>query len=219
MYLGGEIMENMGIKPPPFALTEDQIYKLVKLAQEGNQTALEQIIREFQGLVKFRARSYFLIGADKDDIIQEGMIGLFKAIRDYDKTRQIMFKTFAQICIERQIISAVKSASRLKHGPLNSYISFNQNAFESQGEKTLDKYLYTQLVLDPESLFIQKEDDFFVELKIDKILTKLEKNVLKCYLEGKSYLEISKELAKTPKSVGNAISRVKKKLESYLIKA
>lgn len=190
---------------------------MVKLSREGNQEVEEALIERYRRFVKGKARSYFLIGADRDDIIQEGMIGLYKAIRDYNIDRQASFKAFADMCIKRQIITAIKSATRQKHIPLNSYISLDKPVFEENSERTLMDILTSDKVTDPETITVFKEELDYIESKLAHSLSKLEWKVLRKYVFGKSYLEISEELGRPMKSVDNALQRVKRKLESYML--
>ena len=193
--------------------------ELVKLAANYDKLALEYILDKYKNLVKVKARSYFIIGADNEDLIQEGMIGLYKAIRDYQPDKEASFKVFADLCITRQMITAIKTAARQKHMPLNSYISLNKPLFEeeSDNEEYVD-VLVEKRIPNPEDLFIGKESKNFIEKGISKELTKLEKNVLEFYLQGKSYSEIASIIQKPEKSIDNALQRVKRKLNKFLMK-
>ncbi len=200
-----------------FETMEDE--EIVQMANSDCPLALEYLINKYKNFVRSKARSYFLIGADRDDIIQEGMIGLFKAIRDYDKERLTSFKSFAEICITRQIITAIKSATRQKHIPLNSYVSLNKPIYEEESERTLIEFISGNKVDDPMELFIGREDMVMMEGKIGEILSKLEIDVLMLYIEGKTYQEIAMDLNREVKSVDNALQRVKRKLErNFIIK-
>lgn len=190
--------------------------QLVEDAKAGNIEALEFIIRKYRNFVRAKARSYFLIGADREDIIQEGMIGLYKAIRDYKADRLSSFRAFAELCITRQIITAIKTATRQKHIPLNSYISLNKPIFDEDSDRTLLDVLSCNRMSDPEELVISREDFNNIEAKIGEILSDLECEVLSSYLKGKSYQEIAEELDRHVKSIDNALQRVKRKLERYL---
>lgn len=190
--------------------------QLVEDAKAGNIEALEFIIRKYRNFVRAKARSYFLIGADREDIIQEGMIGLYKAIRDYKADRLSSFRAFAELCITRQIITAIKTATRQKHIPLNSYISLNKPIFDEDSDRTLLDVLSCNRMTDPEELVISREDFNNIEAKIGEILSDLEWEVLSSYLKGKSYQEIAEELDRHVKSIDNALQRVKRKLERYL---
>ena len=190
--------------------------ELVVIAQSGNDDANEELIGRYKNLVKSKARTYFLIGADKEDIVQEGMIGLFKAIRDFKGDKQCSFKAFAEICITRQIITAIKTATRQKHIPLNSYISLNKPMYDEDSEQTLLDTIVENKIFDPEEIMISKENFSDIEEKMENNLSKLEWNVLSLYLEGKSYSEIAQMLNKTEKSIDNALQRIKKKMEKIL---
>jgi len=190
--------------------------EIVKMAQEGQQFAVEYLVDKYKNFVRAKARSYFLIGADKEDIIQEGMIGLFKAIRDYKMDKLTSFRAFAELCITRQIITAIKTATRQKHIPLNSYISLNKPIYDEESDRTLIDILSTTKITNPEEIIISREEFIFIEKKMGEILSSLEWKVLIAYLEGKSYQEIAVELKRHVKSIDNALQRVKRKLEKYL---
>ena len=194
-------------------LTDEEI---VELAKYGNVGALEFLINKYKNFVRAKARTYFLIGADREDIIQEGMIGLYKAIRDYRYDRQASFRAFAEICVTRQIITAIKTATRQKHIPLNSYVSLNKPVFDEESERTLGEVVITEKDGNPEDLFINQENLMDIESTMNKILSPLEQEVVGLYLEGKSYQEIAEQLNRHVKSVDNALQRVKRKLEQYL---
>ncbi len=196
-------------------LTDEEI---VELAKRGNVSALEYLINKYKNFVRAKARTYFLIGADREDIIQEGMIGLYKAIRDYRYDRQASFRAFAEICVTRQIITAIKTATRQKHIPLNSYVSLNKPVFDEESERTLGEVVTTEKDGNPEELFINQENLMDIESTMRKILSPLEQEVVDLYLEGKSYQEIAEQLDRHVKSVDNALQRVKRKLEQYLEK-
>ena len=171
---------------------------------------------KYKNFVRAKARSYFLIGADKEDIIQEGMIGLYKATRDFKGDRLASFKAFAELCVTRQIITAIKTATRQKHIPLNSYISLNKPIYADETERTLMDVLVEGQGTDPEELFINREEFSDIEAKMGSILSDLEGKVLMGYLDGKSYNEIAAEYHRSVKSIDNALQRVKRKLEKYL---
>ncbi len=185
-------------------------------AKNGCEVALEYLINKYRNFVKAKARSYFLIGADREDIIQEGMIGLFKAIRDYKTDKLTSFRAFAELCITRQIITAIKTATRQKHIPLNSYVSLNKPIYDEESDRTLMDILSTTKITNPEEIIISREEFIFIERKMGEILSSLEWKVLMAYLEGKSYQEIAVELKRHVKSIDNALQRVKRKLEKYL---
>ncbi|AGX41237.1 RNA polymerase sporulation sigma factor SigH [Clostridium saccharobutylicum] len=185
-------------------------------AKDGNNRAQEYLMAKYENFVKAKAKSYFLIGADKEDIYQEGMIGLYKAIRDYNPQKSTSFKAFAEICVTRQIITAIKTATRQKHIPLNTYISLNKPIYEEESERTLLDVLAGLKISDPEELMISKEKMDYIEDKISKVLSGLELEVLTSYLDGKSYQEIACDLERHSKSIDNALQRVKRKLEKCL---
>lgn len=189
--------------------------KLVELSIAGDEIATECLLARYKNLVRSRARMYFLAGADKEDIIQEGMIGLFKAIRDYNRDKAASFHGFAELCIKRQIITAVKTATRQKHMPLNSYVSLSNPVYENDAEGFLEDVLQGGKEADPEHVFISKENTEFLNERINEVLSTLEKTVLLLYLEGKSYQEIAKLLDKPAKAIDNALQRVKKKMERF----
>ena len=174
------------------------------------------MISKYENFVKSKAKSYFLIGADKEDIYQEGMIGFYKAIRDYKPDKSTSFKAFAEICVTRQIITAIKTATRQKHIPLNTYVSLNKPIYEEESERTLLDVLAGIKISDPEELIISKEQMDYIEDKIENVLSDLELEVLTSYLDGKSYQEIACDLERHSKSIDNALQRVKRKLEKYL---
>lgn len=190
--------------------------ELVAQAKNGNNRAQEYLISKYENFVKAKAKSYFLIGADKEDIYQEGMIGLYKAIRDFNPEKSTSFKSFAEICVIRQIITAIKTATRQKHIPLNTYISLNKPIYEEESERTLLDVLAGLKISDPQELMISKEQMDYIEGKISKVLSGLELEVLTSYLDGKSYQEIATDLERHSKSIDNALQRVKRKLEKCL---
>jgi RNA polymerase sporulation-specific sigma factor len=190
--------------------------EIVILARNGDSNAEEYLIYKYKNYVKAKAKSYFLIGADKDDIYQEGMIGLYKSIRDFRPDKLSSFRAFAELCITRQIITAIKTATRQKHIPLNSYISLNKPIYDEESDRTLMDVLSTIHISDPEELIISREERVKIERKMNEILSGLELEVLRCYLDGKSYQEIACDLDRHAKSIDNALQRVKRKLEKYL---
>ena len=194
-------------------LTDEEI---VELAREESVEAAEFLINKYKNFVRAKARSYFLIGADKEDIIQEGMIGLYKAIRDFRADKLSSFRAFAELCITRQIITAIKTATRQKHIPLNSYVSLNKPIYDEDSDRTLLDVISGNRVTDPEELIISQEEFNDIESKMGEILSSLEWKVLMYYLEGKSYQEIALVLDRHVKSIDNALQRVKRKLERYL---
>jgi len=185
---------------------------IIELIHNGDDLALEYIIEKYKKLVRMKARPYFIIGADQEDIIQEGMIGLYKAIRDFDGG--YIFYSFAELCVKRQIITAIKSASRQKHIPLNSSLSLN-NVLHDENERTYIE-LFADKLSNPEELLIGREDKNYIEEKIIHNLSKLEYKVLTLYLKGRSYIEIAGIIGKDEKAIDNALQRVKKKVEKIL---
>lgn len=189
---------------------------IIKKVRKGDTLALDYLLNKYKSYVKAKAGTYFLIGADRDDIIQEGMIGLFKAVRDFNKDKLASFKTFAELCITRQIITAIKTATRQKHLPLNSYISLNKPVYEEGSSRTLLDTIEGVRMTDPMEVFIGNENIHNMEIIIIDILSELEYEVLDSYVKGSSYQDIAKELERDPKSVDNALQRIKKKLEKSL---
>ncbi len=190
--------------------------EIIDLVHKGETEALDFLIHKYRNFVRAKARSYFLIGADREDIVQEGMIGLFKAIRDFKEDKLSSFKAFAELCITRQIITAIKTATRQKHIPLNSYVSLDKPIYDEESDRTLMDVISGAKVLDPEELIINQEEFDHIEVKMAELLSDLERKVLALYLDGQSYQEISEELNRHVKSIDNALQRVKRKLERYL---
>ena len=205
-------------------MTKEQIYKsakdeeLVLMAQNGDDAAQEYLLDKYKSLVRAKSRAYFLIGADSEDIIQEGMIGLYKAVRDYNEEKNASFRSFAELCVNRQMITAIKAATRQKHQPLNSYVSLNKPVYEEESEQTYMDFLQSDssALLNPETLLIGQENKHFLEDQMVKNLSSFETRVLVLYLQGRSYFEIAHVLDKPEKSIDNALQRVKKKLEKFL---
>lgn len=190
--------------------------ELVSLAQQGDDRAMELIVNQYKGFVRLRSKSYFLAGADREDVIQEGMIGLYKAIRSFKAERKVSFKTFAELCITRHIITAVKTASRQKHMPLNTYVSLNKS---EGGMYFLEHMGYADesSSINPEQLVIEKEDVIGIEGQIDKVLSEFEAKVLMYHLNGLTYGKIAERLGRDSKSIDNALQRIKRKLEKFLL--
>ena len=201
------------MKPDYDALTDEQ---LILLLRQEDHVAEELLYGRYKQVVRSKARTYFLVGADREDIIQEGMIGLYKAVCDYSPDKQASFRAFAELCITRQIITAIKSATRKKHIPLNSYVSLNRTVYDEGGERTLIDVLASTHISDPEEMLIGRENYDAVAKSIEESLTSLEKSALDLYLLGYSYQQIALALDKPVKSVDNAIQRVKKKLDEQL---
>lgn len=191
---------------------------IVIQALDGDSHALDYLLEKYKNFVRAKARSYFLIGADREDIVQEGMIGLYKAIRDFQPSKLTSFRAFAELCITRQIITAIKTATRQKHIPLNSYVSLNKPIYEEESDRTLMDVISGARATDPEELIIRREEFSDTEGIIEELLSDLEWEVLTSYLEGKSYQEIALELDRHVKSIDNALQRVKRKVERYLEK-
>ncbi|MBP3410323.1 MAG: RNA polymerase sporulation sigma factor SigH [Clostridia bacterium] len=189
---------------------------IVELAQESDGAALEYLLNKYKNFVRTKARSYFLIGADHEDIVQEGMIGLYKAIRDYRKEKLKSFRAFAELCITRQIITAIKTATRQKHIPLNNYVSLNRPIYDEDSDRTLLDVITEEVPSNPEEMLIDREDLSVIEGRIGQMLSDLEKQVLVRYMEGKSYVEIGEEMGRHVKSIDNALQRIKRKLLKYL---
>ncbi len=188
----------------------------IAISAKTDSFAQEYLLRKYKNFVRSRARSYFLIGADKEDVVQEGMIGLYKAIRDYDLDKRASFRGFAELCITRQMITAIKTATRQKHMPLNSYVSLNKPVYDEESERTLVDILTTTRMYNPEDIVIDKEDFSAIELEIAKILSELEKKVLTYYLRGASYMEIARIMERSEKSIDNALQRAKGKIDKFL---
>lgn len=195
------------------SLPDEEVVELVKA---GDLKALEYLLDKYKNFVRAKARSYFLIGADREDIVQEGMIGLYKSIRDYREDKLTSFKAFAELCITRQIITAIKTATRQKHIPLNSYVSLDKPIYDEESDRTLMDVLCSTKVSDPEEMIINQEEYDDIEVKMSEILSDLERQVLMLYLDGRSYQEIAVDLNRHVKSIDNALQRVKRKLERYL---
>lgn len=190
--------------------------EIIKDAKAGDSRALEFLFNKYKSFVRAKARTYFLIGADREDIIQEGLIGLYKAIRDFRGDKLSSFRAFAELCITRQIITAIKTATRQKHIPLNSYVSLNKPIFDEESDRTLLDVISEENVSDPEEMIISREEFTGIEIKMCEILSGLEWEVLSLHLQGKTYQEVAVELDRHVKSIDNALQRVKRKLEKYL---
>ena len=185
--------------------------ELISLIKSDNKEALDFLLNKYKELVYMKVSKYFIIGAEKDDIFQEGMIGLYKAIKSFKSDKHNSFKTFANMCIERQLITAIKSSNRQKHMPLNSYLSLNTSNYDDEDEKTLMEILNNNTAEDPLDTITNKEYYKNVEETIDKSLSDFEKQVLKKFIKGDSYIKIAEELESPVKSVDNAIQRIRKK--------
>jgi len=201
------------VKPDYDAWPDEDVVEEVRA---GSSEALEHLINKYRNFVRAKARSYFLIGADREDIVQEGMIGLYKSIRDFRGDKLASFKAFAELCITRQIITAIKTATRQKHIPLNSYVSLDKPIYDEDSDRTLLDIICGSRTADPEELIINQEEFSGLEDKMGEILSDLERRVLMLYLDGRSYQEIAVDLDRHVKSIDNALQRVKRKLERYL---
>ena len=195
-------------------LSDEDIVFSIK--DNDDKQALDYIINKYKNFVRAKARSYFLIGADREDIIQEGMIGLYKAIRDFRNDKLSSFRAFAELCVTRQIITAIKTATRQKHIPLNSYVSLNKPIYDEDSDRTLLDVLSGVRVSDPEELIISREEFVDIAEKMESILSDIEWKVLMSYLDGHSYQEIAVDLDRHVKSIDNALQRVKRKIEKYM---
>jgi RNA polymerase sporulation-specific sigma factor len=190
---------------------------LVLAARSGDDGALSALLTKYRAFARVKARSYFLVGADREDIVQEGMIGLYKAIRDFNGEMESSFRAFAELCVTRQIITAIKTATRQKHGPLNNYVSFSRPvSVDDDGERVLGDVLPTVAISDPADLVISAERIRALQAHFDEVLSDLETEVLRLYVEGKSYQEIAERLQRHVKSIDNALQRIKRKLEGHL---
>ncbi|MBQ9961585.1 MAG: RNA polymerase sporulation sigma factor SigH [Firmicutes bacterium] len=189
--------------------------EMVRMAQEGSSTAAEHLIEKYKELAKIKSAKYYIIGGDKEDVVQEGMIGIFKAIREFDESKEASFKTFAEICINRQIISAIRKANLQKHQILNESVSLNQEQNPAEDAATLEEMICSKND-NPESLMLMQEIVEYLRSDNDKLFSPLEKKVLDKMLQGKKYREIAADLEKSDKSIDNAIQRIKKKIYGYL---
>ena len=210
--LGARAEENL-----PIDMGDATDEELIALYRHGSEPAVESLLQRYRDFARLKARSYFLAGADKDDIVQEGMIGLYKAIRDFSAEKQTSFRGFAEICITRQIITAVKSATRQKHLPLNQYVSLSKPlAADEDQDWVLQDVIETKQVSDPAELVISNDELRSIKLVFAEILSDFEAEVLHMYVEGKSYQEIAKHLNRHVKSIDNALQRIKRKVELHL---
>lgn len=196
--------------------TDEEIASFV---QQGDNIALEFLLYRYKNFVKAKAHSYFLVGADREDIVQEGMIGFFKAVRDYRPKKSASFRVFAELCVTRQIITAIKTATRQKHIPLNSYVSLNKPVYDEDSERTLMDVVSMETVSSQEDMLLDREKRTYLEQKMNESLSELEWDVLNSYLQDRSYQEIAHDLRKRVKSVDNALQRVKRKMEKMMEEA
>ena len=199
------------------ATDEHSDEQLISLYRDGDGRAMDALLARYRNFARSKARSYFLVGADRDDIVQEAMIGLYKAVRDFSAERETSFRAFADVCITRQIITAIKMATRQKHIPLNTYVSLSKPlATDEEPDRSLMDVLQTHEVTDPAELVISSEELRSMKLAFAEILSDFEIEVLHLYVEGKSYQEISALLGRQLKAVDNALQRIKRKVELHL---
>lgn len=199
----------MGRKMDYLNYTDEELAARAKT----DRAAADFLLNKYKNMVRSRAKAYFLAGGDNDDLVQEGMIGLFNAVRDYNPDKEASFSSFAELCVRRQIFTAIKTAGRQKHIPLNTYVSLNKPIDDEQPDITLSDTIAGPVLSDPETLYIRNENLRAVEAEIDEKLTDLEKRVLILHLQGMSYSEISEIIDKPAKSIDNALQRIKKKLD------
>jgi RNA polymerase sporulation-specific sigma factor len=204
-------------RTPQKAQRELEDLQLVLKARNGSQEALDGLMRRYAGFVRLKASSYFLAGGDSDDLVQEGMIGLFKAVRDFRADKETSFRSFAELCVTRQIITAIKTATRYKHAPLNTYVSFSHTPAgqDSDGDCTLGDALPGPGVHDPSVCVISTEELQSLVFSLGSGLSKLESEALRLYLEGNSYEQMADDLGCDTKTIDNALQRVKRKIISH----
>lgn len=201
---------NNGHGPDPQGGRSDE--ELVALAQSGDSAAMDFILKKYSADVRATANRYFLVGAEHDDLVQEGMIGLFKAVQSYSPEKNAAFRSFAALCVTRNILTAIKGATRQKHLPLNSYISLDKPVYEDDHDLTLMDVVGRNETVNPEDIIISREKFIFFGDRLVKFLSKLECQVLLYYLRGESYTDIAARLGKDPKAIDNAIQRIRRKL-------
>jgi RNA polymerase sigma-H factor len=190
---------------------------LVARVREGDERSLEALLTRYRNFARAKARSYFLAGSDKEDVVQEGMIGLFKAIRDFDLAQDTPFRAFAELCISRQILTAIKTANRHKHQPLNSSVSLDAPAYgDDSSKQSFGDNLVAPTFADPVELVISTQEIEAIRDSMKGSLTELESNVLTLYMDGKSYEEIAGALGNHVKSIDNALQRIKRKLQRHI---
>ena len=199
---------------PEYGCMTDE--ELVALAKRGDSTASDELYHRYKNVVRGKARPYFLVGADRDDLIQEGMIGFFKAVRDFSQEKNHFFRPFAELCVVRQILTAIKQATRNKHIPLNKYESLYNPVYDEDSDKQLMDVITVSAALDPEELYLKREFSMMLEDTVNKSLTEYERAVLDRFLDGKSYADIAAELGRSVKSIDNALQRIRRKLEKAL---
>ncbi len=200
------------------SLLQDELDKeYISEIKNGSMEAVNKIMEKYKPYVYLKAKPFFIVGAEKEDIIQEGMIGLFKAIKGYDDSKDVSFKMFADLCIRRQIITAIKASNRQKHIPLNSYVSLNKTTSEEDDDRTVIEVLDTDTAPDPLDTITTKETYKNIELKMTEVLSDFEQRVFNEYISGESYSSIAQKVDSHPKAVDNAIQRIKKKFEKYIL--
>lgn len=199
----------------PFGTLVDE--EVLLHVQRGDKVAVEYLIDKYEGIVRKKANIYFLIGSDRDDVVQEGLIGLYKAICDYDENKRSSFRSFAELCITRQIITSIKSATRLKHAPLNSYVSLYKPVHEEESDRILLDTIDNYEAVDPHELLVSREKYQVIRETLMKALTKLEWDVLCLYIQGLTYEEIAANIGRHEKSIDNALQRIKRKVEQLII--
>lgn len=191
--------------------------KLIALLQNGDENVMDYLLDKYKSIVRRKARTMFLVGGDTDDLIQEGMIGLYKAIRDYDIVKETSFLTFANVCIDRQIYTAINASNRKKHGPLNSYIPILAGDDANNGnEEFVFENQYNSSMNNPEELYIDRENVAYIEKSLEKILSKFELEVIHMYIDGSGYQEIANRMDKKPKAIDNALQRIKSKVNDII---
>ena len=204
-------------KPAQKIQRELEDLQLVLKARNGSQQALDDLLRRYTGFVRLKASSYFLAGGDGDDLVQEGMIGLYKAVRDFRPDKETSFRSFAELCVTRQIITAIKTATRQKHQPLNQYVSISGvRGSDDPGERSVEELLHTHHHADPADRVVSGERMDAMRSSMNEMLSGLEVDVLRLYVEGKSYQEIGEQLGRHVKSIDNALQRIKRKLDQHL---
>lgn len=195
-------------------LTDEE---LVEQARGGDEAAIDLLLTRYRHYARAKARTYFLAGADREDIVQEGLIGLFKAVRDFEPAKRIAFRAFAELCMTRQIITAIKTATRQKHQPLNSYVSLNRPATEEDdSERSVGESITSKEISDPAELLVSAEEVDKIKESVGRLLSEFETDVLRLYMEGKSYQQIGDMLGRHVKSIDNALQRIKRKLEHHI---
>ncbi len=208
-----KVKRKVGSRPDLSIRSDEQ---LVLDVRDGVDGALQALLDRYRRFARAKSRSYFLVGADREDIVQEGMIGLYKAIRDYDAKHGASFRSFAELCITRQILTAIKTATRQKHTPLNSYVSFDRPQDDDPSRTVGDTIACVEEV-DPLRILIDSDDLAYLRDAFAQVLSGLESDVLELYVEGRSYQEIAELLGRHVKSIDNALQRIKRKLESHLV--